>query len=111
MASHNVRVNKTRAFRTGRELAKENTGTGKKKGSALSPEERMIQDRIQTLEYVVYGKPDMADSDPRPALRRPYNRERLERNKSWRMALEALFLTLLILGIIGLLNQRFHFFG
>ena len=90
---------KGKAFPSGKDLAQ--TSLSKNRPTN---EERLIQERIETLEYIAYAQPRNSQAN-----RRPQNRQRLERQKSWRLALEAMILTLAILALVGALNQRFHF--
>ncbi len=104
MASRNVKLSQSRAFKTARELAKV-TGTNRHE----SEDERRLKDRIKTLEYVVYGDASTLSGGGGQTRTRPHNRQRIERQKSLRLALEAAILALLILSFVGVLNYRFHF--
>ena len=85
------RNSKAKAFPTASELARE---------ADTSAEERDIQKRIESLDLIVAGK---------KRRRVPTSREQLEFKKSLLLGIEVLLMTLFILAIVGLLNQKYHF--
>lgn len=108
--SKNVRIKKSGAFRTGREIAKQAPVNPNPSGPALEREAAALKHRIERLQYVV----STADSLSMRSMsngRRPHARQQLERRKAVALGLQFLFMALLIAAAIGWLNQRFHFIG
>ncbi|MBL9115126.1 MAG: hypothetical protein JNJ83_08960 [Verrucomicrobiaceae bacterium] len=85
------RNSKGKAFPTASELARDGD---------ITVEERKIQQRIESLDLVVAGK---------KRRRVPTSREKLEFKKSLLLGIEVLLMTLFILAIVGMLNQKYHF--
>jgi hypothetical protein len=96
------RLKQIRAFRTAREIAKDISE--QQNNDALDRELKRLQGRMDTLRNTTY-----ANGIEEEVKRVPYSRERFERKKSMRLALEAGLMTLIILATVSLLNQWLHF--
>ena len=98
MAKTNKRrsSSKASAFQTAREIAQANDE------QSLDAEQREVNRQIKKLEFTVYA-------NGMKLQRQPSSREQVERKKALLLAIEVGFMCLLILAVVGLLNQWFHF--